>query len=269
MQQLLKPTTFGEFRHLAEEFLLAHEAEHGLIYGIASTTAPPDGYCAVVVDGGKVVAAVIRNISKMVVSREESPGAMALIAADAIHDPGLHGILGPLAAIESFARGSKREWTRGRGTTIYLCDQVVRPAGVPGQRHIAMPADRSLLARWILAFHAEAIGGGSPEEAEAAADRYIAHGTMHLWLVNQTPVACAAAIGPSPHAIRIGPVYTPPENRRHGYGSALVADLSQDQLDRGKAFTYLYADRENETSNSIYRNVGYRVVATCDEMWLA
>jgi len=34
-------------------------------------------------------------------------------------------------------------------------------------------------------------------------------------------------------------VYTPTEYRRHGYESALVADLSQDQLDRGKMFTYL------------------------------
>jgi hypothetical protein len=91
---------------------------------------------------------------------------------------------------------------------------------------------------------------------------------MHLWLVEQTPVACAAAVGPSPNAIRIGPVYTPPENRRRGYASALVADLSQAQLDRGKAFTYLYADRDNETSNSIYQKIGYRVVAECDEMWL-
>jgi len=266
--QLVKPQTFGEFRHLAEEFLLAHEAEHGLIYGIASSPAPADGYCALVVDAGRVVAAVIRTISKAVVSREATSGAMEIIAADAIGDPGLHGILGPMASVESFVRGSKRQWTRGRGTTIYLCDSVEPPSGVVGQRHIGMAGDRALLARWIEAFHAEALSSGSRAEAEAAADRYVASGTMHLWLVEQTPVACAAAVGPSPHAIRIGPVYTPPENRRRGYASALVADLSQAQLDRGKAFTYLYADRDNETSNSIYQKIGYRVVAECDEMWL-
>ena len=105
--------------------------------------------------------------------------------------------------------------------------------------------------------------------AESAADRYIASGTMHLWLVDHTPVACAAAVGPTPNGIRIGPVYTPPENRRRGFGSALVADLTQDQMDRGKAFTYLYADRDNETSNSIYQKIGYRIVAECDELWLA
>ena len=268
--QLVKPGTFGEFRHAAEAFLLANEAEHGLIYGIASLPAPTNSYCALVTVDDRVVAAVIRTIAKMVVSREDAPGAMAFIAADAIHDPGLHGILGPLPSLESFVRGAQREWSPGRGTTIYLCETVVRPAGVEGRRHIAMPADRALLAAWIAAFNTEALAETvTTEMAESAADRYIASGTMHLWLVDQTPVACAAAIGPTPNGIRIGPVYTPPENRRHGFGSALVADLSQDQMDRGKAFTYLYADRDNETSNSIYQKIGYRIVAECDEKWLA
>jgi predicted GNAT family acetyltransferase len=267
--QLLKPSTFGEFRQLAESFLLANEAEHGLMYGIASAPAPPDSYCALVTVDGRVVAATIRTIAKMVVSREDVPGAMALIAADAIHDAGLRGLLGPLASLESFARGSKRQWRRGAGTTIYVCDQVVQPDIVPGQRHTAMPADRALLARWIEAFNSEALAETvTPQAAEAAADRYIANGAVHLWLVDQTPVACAAALAPTPHAMRIGLVYTPPENRRRGYGSALVADLSRDQLDRGKAFVYLYADRENETSNSIYRKIGYRAIAESDEMWL-
>ncbi len=268
--QLLKPGTFGEFRHLCESFLLANEAEHGLIYGIASLPAPPNGYCALVSVDDRVVAAVIRTIEKMVVSRQDAPGAMALIAADAIHDPGLRGILGPLPSLDSFVRGTKREWSAGRGTTIYLCDRVVRPAGVEGRRHIAMPADRALLAGWIAAFNGEALAQTvTSEMAESAADRYIASGTMHLWLVDHTPVACAAAVGPTPNGIRIGPVYTPPENRRRGFGSALVADLTQDQMDRGKAFTYLYADRDNETSNSIYQKIGYRIVAECDELWLA
>jgi GNAT superfamily N-acetyltransferase len=267
--QLLKPPTFGEFRHLAESFLMANEAEHGLIYGIASSPAPPNSYCALVTVDGHVVAATIRTIAKMVVSREEADGAMALIAADAISDPGLEGILGPLASLESFARGVKRDWIRGTGTTIYLCDGVLHPTGVPGRRHVAMPTDRAVLARWITDFNEEALSETVPlEVAESVVDRYIASGTMHLWLVDGTPVACAAAVGPTPHAIRIGPVYTPPKHRRCGYGSALVADLSEDQLRRGKAFTYLYADRANETSNSIYQKIGYRAVAECDEMWL-
>jgi predicted GNAT family acetyltransferase len=35
----------------------------------------------------------------------------------------------------------------------------------------------------------------------------------------------------------------------------LVADLTRDQLDRGRPFVYLYADRTNPTSNSIYQKI--------------
>jgi hypothetical protein len=56
--------------------------------------------------------------------------------------------------------------------------------------------------------------------------------------------------------------------RCRGYASALVADLTRDQLDRGRAFAYLSADRTNPTSNSIYQKIGYRRVAESDELWL-
>ena len=268
--ELIKPPTLGEFRRLIEPFVVAHEAEHGLIYGIAGTSAPPaDAYCAAVVEGDVVVAAAVRTIAKMALSREDAPGAVALIARDAIHDPGLHGLLGPAESLRAFADADGRQWHDGRGSTIYDCRSVVEPPPGVGIRRVAGRADRALVARWVDAFMDEAFPDGTAHtDGEAAADRYIANGTMHLWTVDDAPVACAAALGPTPNAIRIGGVYTPPENRCRGYASALVADLTRDQLDRGRAFVYLYADRTNPTSNSIYQKIGYRRVADSDELWL-
>jgi GNAT superfamily N-acetyltransferase len=268
--ELIKPSTLTEFRRLIEPFVIAHEAEHGLIYGIAGTTAPPaDAYCAVVVDHGVVVAAAVRTIVKLALSREHSPGAMAMIARDAIHDPGLRALLGPAASLRAFADASERRWRSVHGSTIYDCRSVAISQLASGDRRVAAKPDRALLARWVEEFVAEALpNAGAPANGEVAADRYIANGTMHLWIVDGAPVACAAALGPTPNAIRIGGVYTPPENRRHGYATALVADLTRDQLDRGRAFVYLYADRTNETSNSIYQKIGYNRVAESDELWL-
>ena len=73
--------------------------------------------------------------------------------------------------------------------------------------------------------------------------------------------------GPTPNGIRIGPVYTPPELRGRGYASALTAQVSQLQLDRGKRFCFLYTDLANPTSNAIYRRIGYERV--CDSRELA
>ena len=70
----------------------------------------------------------------------------------------------------------------------------------------------------------------------------------------------------TPHGIRIGPVYTPPELRGRGYASALVASLTQQLLSGGRDFCFLFTDLANPTSNSIYQRVGYRPV-TDIEVW--
>ena len=58
---------------------------------------------------------------------------------------------------------------------------------------------------------------------------------------------------------RIGPVYTPPEQRRKGYAGAAVAQVSQLFLDAG-ARVCLYTDQANPTSNGIYQALGYGAV---------
>ena len=62
---------------------------------------------------------------------------------------------------------------------------------------------------------------------------------------------------PSFGVARVGPVYTPPEQRRKGYASAAVAEVSQRFLDAG-ARVCLYTDQANPTSNGIYQALGYR-----------
>src|SRR5438876_114270 len=75
------------------------------------------------------------------------------------------------------------------------------------------------------------------------------------------PVALTSVVGHTPHGARIGAVYTPPELRRRGYATALVADVSRRQLAEGKRFCFLFTDLANPISNSIYPKVGYRPVA--------
>ena len=87
-----------------------------------------------------------------------------------------------------------------------------------------------------------------------------------LWEPRADPSRSSAS-GPTPNGIRIGPVYTPPELRGRGYGSALTAQVSQLQLDRGKRFCFLYTDLANPTSNAIYMRIGYERV--CDSRELA
>jgi uncharacterized protein len=64
-------------------------------------------------------------------------------------------------------------------------------------------------------------------------------------------------------------VYTPPELRGRGYASACVAALTQQLLDSGRRFVFLFTDLANPTSNSIYQTVGYRPVSDVDQYQFA
>ncbi len=65
----------------------------------------------------------------------------------------------------------------------------------------------------------------------------------------------------TPHGSRIGPVYTPPEKRGHGYASACVATFSAWLLAEGCTFCTLYTDAANSTANGIYQRMGYQLIA--------
>jgi predicted GNAT family acetyltransferase len=71
----------------------------------------------------------------------------------------------------------------------------------------------------------------------------------------------AVAKGATRHGTRVGYVYTPPERRRRGYASALVAQVSQRMLSDGFRFCVLYTDLSNPTSNAIYARLGYEPIA--------
>ena len=102
---------------------------------------------------------------------------------------------------------------------------------------LAAAADFQLLVDWLVAFTAEAL----PEEendvanAERAVSRWLYDGfkRTYLWELDGRPVSWAGVGGRTPHGTRVGPVYTPPEHRRHGFAGALVAAASQAQLDEG------------------------------------
>jgi predicted GNAT family acetyltransferase len=61
-------------------------------------------------------------------------------------------------------------------------------------------------------------------------------------------------------------VYTPPEHRRRGYATALVAELSRFLLERGHRACFLYTDLANPTSNAIHERIGYQRIADAAEI---
>ena len=266
-----RPASIPDFYKEARDYLLEHEAEHGLMVSVASAmlVAPAESYWSVVrTPDGHVVGAALRSMPKMILSREGAPGAMAAIAEDA-HEANFDSIIGPRPSLQSFAAAFGGRWRPTHQHVLYEC-RAVRASEEPrGERFVVAPADRSLVADWIQAFSAEAIGDGATREAaEALVDRHLRDGSMWLWRVDDEPVACAAAVGRTPHGIRVNAVYTPPEHRRCGYASALVGALTRELLEGGRDFVFLYADARNPTANAIYQRIGYRQIGEAGELVL-
>ena len=188
--------------------------------------------------------------------------------ADAIDDE-LPGIVGAHPEVDEFAR----LWAERHGIDLAAAARPGRlRAGAsesvplaPGRSRSATRDDLPLLLDWMVAFGEEALEEDDPGRAEAreGSTQRLASGDggIDLWEDEGEIVSSSGWGGPTPNGIRIGPVYTPPERRGHGYATALVAKQSQALLDAGRRFCFLYTDLANPTSNAIYERIGYVKVA--------
>ena len=274
-----RPADVGAFMARAGEYLAAHEAEHCLILGIATNirlgTMPlPEPPLFAIVTGGEgedhVVAAALQtpphNAVLSMVDDLEAVDALA----EALAGEALPGVTGPRDAAAHFAERwaarAGRRASRRMAERIYRVSAVRAPRPAPGRMRPAERADRPLLLAWIEAFFQEALGEST--DPEDSVDRWLAGEgrTLHLWEDGDLRVSLCGVGGETPNGIRVGPVYTPPEHRGHGYASNLVAGVSQAQLDAGRRFVFLFTDLANPTSNRIYQDVGYEPVIDFDRI---
>lgn len=263
----------GELLERAGPLLLAHEARHNLMLGIAGTLRDQPGHYPehrlwLVQDGQEVAGAAVRTPPYNLVV---AGGEHALEALAEAVDEKLPGVVGALPEVERFARAWTARWqvraeVRVR-QGIYALEELIRPQPVPGSARRANEDDRALLRAWLNDFAREALGEDEPDAAqqerviEARLTRRDA--AFFIW-EDDGPVSLAGFGGTTPNGSRIGPVYTPPEHRGHGYGSAVTAAVTADRLAAGRRFCFLYTDLANPTSNKIYEALGYRRV--CDSL---
>lgn len=253
-------------------FLLADEVLHNLALGIIAH-APADAVLAVVGQGDAVCCTgVMVPPRNLVVSRAAAVGALHVLARG-LHDAAVPvpGVVGPTPEALAFA-GAWRSRAmvpahRTSAMQLYQAQTAVDPAErPPGGIRPARDSDCDLVARWITAFNDEARPDAAHDPAAAGrmAEDHIARGNLWLW-DDGGPVVMTAVGGLTPHGARVYAVYTPPELRRRGYASALVAEVTRQLLASGKRWVCLFADLMNPTTNHIYQEIGYRPVAAFDD----
>jgi predicted GNAT family acetyltransferase len=232
--------------------------------GAGSYSAPPS-FWWVTGDGGDVVGAASWTPPYALLVSDMPPEAAREVVAAMVERAAAlhlrpHGVNGP----EVSARAVAAAWTAATGEIVererlILLNELGRLIEVPvpsGERRSASPGDVPMLGEWLRAFSAEVdqVVGADPA---AVALRMVQAGGYDLWVDGGAPV-CVVGHRVAARVLRVGPVYTPPAHRNHGYARRLTYEvtataLARPDVDRAMLFT----DAANPVSNSIYRQSGY------------
>jgi GNAT superfamily N-acetyltransferase len=164
----------------------------------------------------------------------------------------------PLFA-ELFAARVGKSFRKLRGTRLHQLD-VFADQKAAGTARLATRTDLEVTAKLSHGYSVALGYESSPAIAETWARGRIDLGRLWLWEDNGQAVSLVGRQSEAFGAARIGPVYTPPEFRGHGYASALTARVTQEILSTGSK-ACLFTDLGNPTSNKIYAAIGYRPVA--------
>jgi len=257
----VKVTTDGpEILGRIEPVLIADPVRNTVFAGVreALRADAEAGWCAY-----NSVALAARSSPAHPIALTEGWTDLPALAAALRELPDLTELGGPVAVVETLLAELGRAPVAVRRERLYQLEApaaLQTPTDVAGGARVATTAELDLVARWADAFRAEAHGDGAHFDATRWAARAIVHSSVWLWLDrDRGPVSMAARRAPAAGVARVGPVYTPPPLRRHGYASAVTARATFDVLDQA-AVAVLYTDLDNPTSNDIYRALGYRPV---------
>jgi uncharacterized protein len=272
--RVIRHSTPQSFQQKAFPYLMQREATHNLILGVVSRFAegfPENAYFAHVEDDmGKVVAAaMLTPPNGAILSAVTDKAAISVLVEDyaAVYDR-LPSALGSIedtkAFVELWHERTGQSYTLHMQQAIYQLNKVIPVQNASGEYRVATVNERELMLDWALAFAFEALGEKlDRDEYGKLIDRKLENNLtncLRLWWDNGQPVAMITSTRPTPNGVTVTMVYTPPDLRGRGYASALTAAISQELLDSGKKFCFLYTDMSNPTSNKIYQNIGYELV---------
>ena len=276
--QILLTHDVAEFSSRAEAFLaqrlernvIATVSELMLSVGPGPGAVQPIYALGVDQNTGATVAAALRTPPRHLIANGfvEPEHARQLMADWLEVDPAITGV----SAAPTEAAVLMRAWRELTGgetaldfsEAIHELEAVIPPTRMPrGSLREASLAEHDLLVQWSIDFTTET-GFGDLVSAELSAKRTLAAGRSYVWDDNG-PVTMAGHASAVAGVNRVGPVYTPPQHRGHGYASAAVAALSQKLLGEGARRCMLFTDLANPTSNKIYEAVGYRRFADWEE----
>jgi ribosomal protein S18 acetylase RimI-like enzyme len=170
-----------------------------------------------------------------------------------------------LLLAESWLTVAGRESKPRMWENYYRLGELKVPVDVPGESRLATTGEQDVdvLAHWFAEFRRETGIGRTLERPDPeSVVRNLERGEVFtLWCVDGRPVAVAGHSPVRRAAAKIAPVYTPPDLRRRGFGSAVTAAAVRSAQHLGAGQVTLFTDADYPAANLVYRQLGFEMVA--------
>ena len=260
----------SQFYQWVKNYLLNQEVFNNLLLGICDQLIhhpeiyDSQPYLATVESNGEVIAVAMRTPPRnLILSNLKDLAALEAIAQDLhFNQEVIPGVNAPTSEAQIFVARWRsltgKSYHLQMAQRIFQIQKVRFSSQVEGYLRVGTEKDRELLKSWYDAFSLEALGK-IESDGERWVERQLKNGTAFFW-EDQVTVSIACNNRSTPNGAGITMVYTPPEYREQGYGSACVAASSENLLDKGYKYCFLFTDLANPTSNHIYQKIGYQPV---------
>lgn len=247
-------------------FLERNEQENNLLLGVLQVAEEPM-FMAAAKQGEEVTIVFLQTVEKQVIvaTSEISEEAIVELAKQLTNVyPDIPGLIGNKKIVQKLAEEiailEQKKTTLGMEQGVYELKQVKKKWSGDGIFRAVNSDELPLIEQWIHQFCEDVKLPTTKEEAKQTAYTLITTNRLFGLEVGGKLVSVAAKTRPTTNNITVNFVYTPKEERKKGYASICVAELSQRMLDEGYKTTTLYTDLANPTSNKIYQEIGYEKI---------
>jgi hypothetical protein len=224
----------------------------GAVVGVAMRTAPFEPYPLFLLPMPEEAA--VRLAAELHARGEDVGGANGALPATRVVAEAVARLTGGVVRVSMHTR-------------LFELGELTAPPTPPGRLRPVTEDEAELALEWFRAFHRDADeqagrppDDGYGETAFGVDDILVRIRGERVWFWDDGgPVHLTGANPPAYGVARVGPVYTPKENRGRGYAGAAVAEVSRRIVSAG-ARACLFTDQANPTSNRLYETLGYRPV---------
>jgi predicted GNAT family acetyltransferase len=261
----------GEEAEEALRFLARHEAMNCFLYGVLCTlrrnptayseTERPSLLC-VESERGRVCVVVHTPPCPLAVSICEHVENEALIEqlaetlAPVVVECRAAQVDGPDDVVAALLRRLSGRVEFGMGVYECRAEQLVSDAAVAPMR-LATAEDADLVQDFGAQFLVDI---GEPGRENLFRKQLLSGERRYFF--DSDGVCMVGLSGKTPNGIRVGPVFTLASHRKQGRAQLLVGQVTRLCFEEGNELVFLFTDSDNDTSNGVYKRLGFVMVGT-------